>query len=927
MRLFKTLLHNCLHDLRKNLKQLIAIIFIIGIAITLFTGLSANSIEFEKRVNAVYSKENGNLADIWVTLNVNFNEETVNDKENVKKFIGSDGSIESRTLVPSSLNDLPAYALIYVNRPTINKEYETNYDYTNDQLDKDFFFVDEELIKKYEKATESTFSLGDEIPVSFDVSTIGNIKGMLMDDYENIISSIKQSIYNNPNLSLEAKIKLAAFIEENKDVIKDDIEKIYEKVFNDENIVLNMKVSGVMKHPENIQNGTFSTSNMIVSARTLLCSILDKIAENIEYNDLFSFIDDIQIPGGNEEIKNELKAQLEAIKKDFSVYMYVYVEQSKNEIMNDDNNEYVQMFENVYNQLIIQVGQGKDVSKVIEKIKNYYLTSYPDEDKVLGIMDASTYPSNAIIQNDIVQSRNLTYCFPIIFFVVAILVVLTTITQMMLKQRIQIGTMKALGITRGTILGYYLLYMNIVGFLGVLLGSIFGPILLPIVMNIKYDILYSLPALGYSFPIISILACLLGVALCVSLITYLVIRNELSYVPAESMRGKSPSLKFKEKKGKDKVKNVSLMMALRNIRVHMSRSIMVIVGVMGCTGLLVAGFGIEDVINYGKDSDLSAYLDCDYVLTYSVGTERNSMIDKVLSIDGVSNCEEYSQLTSTVTFNNKNADIPIFYFSYKAENFKFDDDYEDGHWDLNSVALSQRKADELGVKVGDKIDFICGGVKYSDMKVDKIFYTFANNSLFVYQETLPELSKTSLNAWVNLKTDSKGNAIRDKEEIRKDLLALDGVSSLVSREDNAKRISSYMTSIRSMTNTIKILAILLAVVVLINLAILNFEERSRDIATLRVLGFSRFEISRSLVYEVMILTIIGALLGLLLGYPLEYLVLSTNITPLISWIYIIYWYSFVIGFLLSVVTAFVVNIIISNRVNKVLMAESLKSVE
>ncbi|MDY4214707.1 MAG: FtsX-like permease family protein [Candidatus Onthovivens sp.] len=927
MRLFKTLLHNCLHDLRKNLKQLIAIIFIIGIAITLFTGLSANSIEFEKRVNAVYSKENGNLADIWVTLNVNFNEETVNDKENVKKFIGSDGSIESRTLVPSSLNDLPAYALIYVNRPTINKEYETNYDYTNDQLDKDFFFVDEELIKKYEKATESTFSLGDEIPVSFDVSTIGNIKGMLMDDYENIISSIKQSIYNNPNLSFQAKIKLVAFIEENKDVIKDDIEKIYERVFNEENIVLNMKVSGVMKHPENIQNGTFSTSNMIVSARTLLCSILDKVAENIEYNDLFSFIDDIQIPGGNEEIKNELKAQLEEIKKDFSVYMYVYVEQSKNEIMNDDNNEYVQMFENVYNQLIIQVGQGKDVSKVIEKIKNYYLTSYPDEDKVLGIMDASTYPSNAIIQNDIVQSRNLTYCFPIIFFVVAILVVLTTITQMMLKQRIQIGTMKALGITRGTILGYYLLYMNIVGFLGVLLGSIFGPILLPIVMNIKYDILYSLPALGYSFPIVSILACLLGVALCVSLITYLVIRNELSYVPAESMRGKSPSLKFKEKKGKDKVKNVSLMMALRNIRVHMSRSIMVIVGVMGCTGLLVAGFGIEDVINYGKDSDLSAYLDCDYVLTYSVGTERNSMIDKVLSIDGVSNCEEYSQLTSTVTFNNKNADIPIFYFSYKAENFKFDDDYEDGHWDLNSVALSQRKADELGVKVGDKIDFICGGVKYSDMKVDKIFYTFANNSLFVYQETLPELSKTSLNAWVNLKTDSKGNAIRDKEEIRKDLLALDGVSSLVSREDNAKRISSYMTSIKSMTNTIKFFAILLAVVVLINLAILNFEERSRDIATLRVLGFSRFEISRSLVYEVMILTIIGALLGLLLGYPLEYLVLSTNITPLISWIYIIYWYSFVIGFLLSVVTAFVVNIIISNRVNKVLMAESLKSVE
>ncbi len=927
MRLFKTLVSNCLHDLKKNLKQLIAIIFIIGIAITLFTGLNANSIEFEKRVNSVYSKENGNLADIWVTLNVNFDENTINDKDNIEKFIGNDGSLETRTLVPSSLNDLPAYALIYVDRPVINKEYEAEYDYSNEDLDKDFFFVDEELIKQYEKATDSTFSLGDEIPVSFDLTTIGNIKEMLMSDYDKIVDTIIKQIYTNPELTFEQKIALVKLINDNKEIIREDIQKAYEKVFNTDSIVLPMKVNGVMKHPENIQNGTFSTSNMIVSARTLLCAIMDKVAASVEYDDVFDFIDDIKFPVGEEDLKDKLKSSLETIKEDFNVYLYVYVEQSKNEIMKDENNEYVQLFKEVYNQLIIQVGKNKDIKAVIEKIQKYYLNNYPDQDKVLGIMDASSYPSNAIIQNDIVQSRNLSYCFPIIFFVVAILVVLTTITQMMLKQRIQIGTMKALGITKNTILGYYLCYMNIVGIIGVILGSIIGPLVIPVVMNIKYDILYSLPALGYSFPTLAIFASLIGVVICISLITYFVIRNELKYVPAESMRAKSPAIKFKDKKGKDKVKHVSLMMALRNIKVHMSRSIMVIVGVMGCTGLLVAGLGVEDVINYGKDSDLASYLDCDYVLTYSVGTEKGSLIDTIKSIDGVENCEEYSQLTSTVNFKDKNADIPIFYFSYKAENFKFDDEYENGHWDLNSVALSQRKAEELGVNVGDTIDFVCGGKKYSSMKVDKIFYTFANNSLFIYHETLPDLSKTSLNAWVNVKTDSKGKPLRNLDEIKEDLLKVEGVSSLVSRTDNEKRISSYMTSIRAMTNTIKAFAILLAVVVLINLAILNFEERSRDIATLRVLGFSRLEISKSLVYEVMILTVIGALLGLLLGYPLEYLVLSTNITPLISWHYIIYWFSFVIGFSLSVVTAFIVNIIISNRVNKVNMAESLKSVE
>lgn len=368
------------------------------------------------------------------------------------------------------------------------------------------------------------------------------------------------------------------------------------------------------------------------------------------------------------------------------------------------------------------------------------------------------------------------------------------------------------------------------------------------------------------------------------------------------------------------------MMALRNIRVHLSRSFMVVIGIMGCTGLLISGMGIEDTINYGKDYDIASYLDCDYLLSYNSGTKKESLKDEILAINGVKEMAEYSQVQTTASYKEKNVDMTIFYFSYTSPFFKYDDSLTDGHWDLNSVAISESKADSLGCKVGDTIKFTYGNKSY-EYVVFYIFYAFSNNSLFVYQETIPDLVETSTKAWVNLVKDSSGSFIVEEKEIEQKFLAIDGISSLTSREANNKRIESYMSSIKSMTNTIKIFALLLAVVVLINLTILNFEERKRDIATLRVLGFSRFEIAKSLIYEVMILTIVGALIGLALGFPLEYLVLSTNITPLISYKYTIFWYTYIFSFLLSVLTAFVVNILISYRINKINMAESLKSIE
>jgi len=924
MRLFKTLLHSCLVDFRKNMKQFIAIVFIIGIAVTLFTGLSSNSIEFERRVNDVYSASNGNLADIWLTVNVDYDsDENDSDLENIKKIAGSGSSVETRTLIPATISDIGSYALVYIDRPTINKEYDATYYYDEYDITKDFFFVDEQLVSKYEYNTKKDFSIGDKMPVSFDSSTLKSIKEEFDNSYPEIIEEIIKQIQDSKDISFSNKIILINFINNNKDLFKELINSAFNKVFSNDSVNIEMKVNGIIKHPENIQNGTFSDCNFILSARTLINSIIDKVSDELNFDDLYTYIEESSIP---DEQKIEILEKLKENELMFNTLIYVEAESAKDSVMNDENNEYVDIFKSFYNQYVIKLKDKNETDNVIQEIREYYQNTYPEDSKIMALMDAENYPSNAVIQNDIVQSRNLAYCFPIIFFVVAILVVLTTITQIMLKQRIQIGTMKAIGINKKTILCYYLFYMDFIGFIGCVLGLIVGPLLIPRVMNIKYSLLYSLPTIGYSFPFVAGFSSLAAIIILFSLITYLIIRKELKLEPTESMRPKAPSMKFKEKKSNKTVKSVSFMMALRNIRVHYSRSFMVIVGIMGCTGLLISGMGIEDTINYGKDYDIASYLDCDYLLTYNSGTKKDTLKEEILSIDGVKEMDEYSQVQTTVSFNEKNVDMSIFYFSYLSPFFKYDESLEDGHWNLNSVAISESKADSLGCKVGDTIKFTYGNKSY-EYEVSYIFYAFSNNCLFIYSETLPDLVETSTKAWVNLSKDDSGNFKVAEKEIEEKFLAIDGISSLTSRDANTKRIESYMSSIKSMTNTIKIFALLLAVVVLINLTILNFEERKRDIATLRVLGFSRFEIAKSLIYEVMILTIVGALIGLALGFPLEYLVLSTNITPLISYKYTIFWYTYIFSFLLSVLTAFVVNILISYRINKINMAESLKSIE
>ena len=917
MRFIKVLLKKCFRDIFRNIKQFISIIFIVAISCTLYIGLEANAQGFENRVNKVFN--DGNLSDLWVTVTPELDnlEQMDSDLNFVKSVAGKESKSETRLFLPSNILSYSVNGLISDTFPTINKPGSFS---SNQYNDNNFFFVDETLIAKYKTLTGKNFTLGDSLPVSLQTETLKVLVNNVLND-EETVKSIVSSLLENLDLDETLKKLLVQILNSNISVVQQVLLDVSNQYLKEDSVTYDLKVNGIMQHPENVENGTFSSSNYLLSSRLLVNSIVSDLGAQVNSTHLIESINNVKDSvQDNESVLNLLDKVIEFINQN-AVYIDTLIHLVVSDIkfaVNHKSNKFVEdVLTHLYNQIVICVDKSVDRDTLVNQINNYYKNK--ENNNLLIVMDRKTNASIAGIINDITQAKQLTFVFPIIFFVVALLIVLTTIAQLIIRERTQIGTMKALGVGKTKIFVYYSTIMLVVATIGVLLGCLIGPAIIPNVLNIKYSILYTIPPLTYVFPgLVTLIVWLLISGLVISL-TYLLIRKELKLCAAESMRTSTPNLKLKA--NKKTIKNTSLMMTFRNIKVHATKSIMVIIGVMGCTGLLICGMGIDDTINYGKDREIANFLGSDLTISLNSGLNPDDAKNQILQIEGVDKAEEYTISQGQVSSKTASINSAVYYISMNSNFFKYDDELEGGHWDKNKIALTEQKAKKLGVKEGETITLTMGG-KPTQYEIDKIFYAFSANGVFFYREGSEEYNKSPTNVWVDVKEGYK------PEEIKSQILEkCPAVYSAMTYDENIEKIDGYMSSVGQMTLTIKIFAILLAVVVLINLAILNFNERKRDIATLRVLGFSRFEIASSLIYEVMILTVIGSLLGMVIGLPLEMLTLGINQVELIDWKYVIFPITYLISFLISVVTALVANLIISTRVNKISMSESLKSIE
>lgn len=624
-----------------------------------------------------------------------------------------------------------------------------------------------------------------------------------------------------------------------------------------ENVTLNL--TGTIVHPESLGNSIYNPSFIYVGKKALVKSLaisLDK------YKTLFGYTD-------------------EAFEKFIEGYLADYE-----------------------NQYLIK---SADATSLIDEAK----AKFSGKESFVYALKRSNLPTNVTIEADVTQAKQLLYIFPVIFYLVALLIILTSVSQLINREQKNIGILKALGYSKIEILWHYTDVFIVLGLIGSAMGILLGPAIIPKVMGVKYGILYQLPKIRTAFFRWEYLASLAILVVIILLTSVFACLDSINKVPAVSLRGDNSVKMTLTSLSKFKIfgkVSLSVRMAFRNMRRKISRSLMVILGVAGCSALLLCGFGVENTINYGLDLELGHYTPYDVTVSYSDGL---SHFDDITALDGVVAVDEYAKYSVTAQGEKVlSSYVYVMPSVPKIIDFGYDD---------NSVLVSSKLAKDIGVSAGDNVSFVYEGVTFT-AKVTGIIDLCITQGIIISEYLFAETYFPPTGAFV--KTES-GFAAATAESIAGEK----GILSATTMSDMRLRADEVLSSIRVMTMTIRIFAILLAVVVLYNLALLNFKERTKDIATLKVLGFSRFEIASSFIIEIIALTFFGSLIGLTLGYPLLYAVLSINETPLICYIYHIASNSYLYTVLLTCGTSFAINLFFAFLTNKVRMVESLKSVE
>lgn len=567
--------------------------------------------------------------------------------------------------------------------------------------------------------------------------------------------------------------------------------------------------------------------------------------------------------------------------------------------------------------------EAKDKINDIENPKWYILDRNSNEGYV-GIIQATK------------SMENISKVFPIVFFAVAALISLTSMTRMVEEQRTQIGTLKALGYNQFQIMGKYILYASLASIIGGILGMCVGFETLPRVIWMLYMMMYQMtPNVVISFNWKYGLIGLILICICIIGATIYSAIRELKETPSALMRPKAPKAGNRVMLERIpfiwKHLNFSHKVTVRNIFRYKKRFLMTIIGIFGCTSLIVTGFGIKDSIKTIVPNQYEKVFS--YNMQVSVKDDISEETEQKLVADLRENSQIQkaieTEMTSVTAVNGDNEeDVQVI---IQKDNF-------DGVVNLydvkskkkvelqeNEICLTDKCAQLLGVKAGDTIK-LKDDNKEIDAKISNIVENYVSHYIYMSKATYENLFGEKYNTNVIfLKNVDLTEA--EEDELITNLMSKEGVSS-------ATRISSMMgmidDTLKSLNYVVIILIVsagLLAFVVLYNLANVNISERIRELATIKVLGFYDKEVYDYVTRETIILTIIGIVLGLFGGYFLNYYLIGTCEINTLRFCKIIEPISYVYAVIITVVFTMIVNIVTYFALKKIDMIESLKSVE
>lgn len=856
--------------------QFLTMTLILALASTLFSGLYASHLVFKNQINQAY--EMGNIADISSTLSYSgdfVTEDPNADYELIKNTIGDAGQVEAQYHTAAKIHGLDANVSISDTYPTINKPIEVFNKTDKDTSDNYFYFCDTYLRVEMNYGKRETWidKDGNYVPIEVQLD-IANLKKRIKDDAG--LNQVFEDYKKVPN-----EVGTHALV--------------------NDYFVMKVTPTGNMSHPENIASNTTQPYTFITTRKFLEEPVTNALKG-------YYRIDGIRAEFNNPDTPEARKASLG----------------NALNILDNSREEIIDKYWN-NNRCITRLNNRSQADTYRDKIASAFINKSSKNNLLFNVSLEDTV-ANQQLATDTMQSIQLCCVFPPIFFLVAVLIVLTTISQIILKERKEIGTLKAIGASNRSILTYYMGLTGVISLVGVALGLIAGPLLMPLVLNIKYKMLYNLPAMQYIFPTTISIIMTLAVLIITMLVAFLIARREAKALPVTSMHPKPIAIKrkkLKEVKAEDKTHKLCFNMAVRNIFCSASRSIMVIIGVLGCTSLLCCGFGIDDSVQKGINNDSHMFFNTDSMIYFSNQTVNTLTSINDMTIDDKKAVTEFEPFGYLPVTSNKvgvlDETFSTYVYSIPRRSSFFNLGYQPYE---DKIAVSNKIAKALNVREGDSINYTFLGKKYTG-KIGKVLDVFYMHGIYVDGES------TSSPQWLTYPTCAyaRFNKEIDENKILDKIRSVQGVASVLDHEALTKRVDEVSSSIDYITITIKVFAILLAVVALYNLALLNFKENIRNIATMKVLGFNRKEVAESLFFEIIILSAVGALIGLTLGWPLTRLTLGINQVPMCEFFYYVSALSFVLSLIITIGVTAIINIFVGLRSKQVKMVESLKSVE
>lgn len=529
------------------------------------------------------------------------------------------------------------------------------------------------------------------------------------------------------------------------------------------------------------------------------------------------------------------------------------------------------------------------------------------------VLDRTSNLSYASFEENANKVDSIAVVFPFFFFFIAGLIALTSITRMVTEDRIIIGTLKSLGYSKKTILSKYLFYSLFACVIGCILGIVTGVYLLPSIIYQAYNSIFVMPAPIYQWILWVILIATVSMIGTIIIVTVVVCLNSLKEKPNALLIPKAPRpgkrillerihfiwnrLKFKNKS------------SLRNVFRFKRNLIMMIVGIGGCTALILVAFGLSDSIGGFTKTQYEDVIQYDV----SVKTTQHLEMESILSDS------KTMQLTSFEGYPVEKEEIETTIYVCTDEILEFMN-LEVKTFNEDSVIISTQLASLLKVKVSQQIKMQLNEEEHT-FKVTSIFDNYIGNYVILHEKQMDSLERNHI-----LIQFGEQDKIRENE-ILSSLNVLDGIERVESISQTALNYSSMSNSIGLVIFAVILCSGALAVIVIYNLTNININERTKEIATLKVLGYQRREVCGYIYREIIFMSLLGILVGFALGAVLNYYVMDRISSIGLYFSPYLKGMNYLYGFCITIVFVLIVLAVFIPKIKKIKMVESLKCLE